>query len=225
MIRYILFDIDDTLLNFRDTVDTVISRALADVGLSFTAEQFAEYHRINGGLWEQVSAGKLDCNRLYEIRFQRVLDALGLPADGTVVEARFRHHLKFIAQPEEGAAETLAALSERYVLATASNAPQKQQEQRLEIGGLAPYFKHILTSGGLGYDKPSSAFYNACLRVLGDPPRDEVLMVGDSLSADVRGALNAGIKACWLNTRRLPVPDDLTVPVVYSLPALGTLLL
>lgn len=225
MIRYLLFDIDDTLLNFRDTAEPAICRALADVGLCFTAEQFAVYHRINNGLWEQVSAGALARERLYEIRFQRVLDALGIAADGRAVEARFRHHLNFIAVPEEGASETLAALSERYVLATASNAPQRQQELRLESSGLARYFTQILTSGGLGYDKPSAQFYDACLHALGDPPRDEVMMLGDSLSADVGGALNAGLSACWVNLKGAPAPADLTVPAVRSLPELCALLL
>lgn len=225
MIRYLLFDIDDTLLNFRDNAELAICRALADVGLSFTAEQFAVYHRINDDLWAQVSSGRMEREYLYRIRFQRVLDALGIPADGAQVEARFRHHLNFIAVPEEGAEATLRALSARYTLATASNAPQRQQELRLASCGLAPYFTHILTSEGLGYDKPSGRFFDGCLRALGDPPRDEVMMLGDSLSADVYGALNAGLSACWVNLKSAPTPTDATFPVVHTLPDLCPLLL
>ena len=233
MIRYLLFDIDDTLLNFRDNAEVAIRRALADEGVSFTSEQMAVYHRINDALWAQVSAGALSREGLYAIRFQRVLDALAIPADGRAVEARFRHHQNHIAVPEEGAAPTLEALSARYVLATASNAPQRQQEVRLERSGLARYFTHILTSEGLGYDKPSRRFFDACLHALGDPPRNEVMMLGDSLTADVGGAQNAGLAACWVNLKGAPadpptesaVPRIDAVPTVHALPELCALLL
>ena len=223
MIRCLLFDIDDTLLNFRDTADTVIAAALADVGVTFTAEQLRHYHRLNGDLWAQVGAGTLTCARLYEIRFQHVFDTLGIAADGAEAERRFRARLYENAVPEDGAAETLAALSERYVLATASNAPQAQQEYRLAAAGLAPYFTHVFTSGGLGHDKPSPLFYEACLETLGNPPRDTVMMLGDSLAADVYGALHCGLRACLVNTRNVPVPDGL--PAVNTLPELRSLLL
>ncbi len=225
MIRYLLFDIDDTLLNFRDCVDPVIRRALADVGLTFDDAQFAAYHRINGGLWEQVAAGTLTQKQLYATRWTRVLEALGLDADGPTVEARFRHHLHDSSVPEEGAAETLAYLAERYTLATASNAPQRQQEQRLEAAGLAKYFTRILTSDLVGYDKPAPAFFDAVLRELGDPPRDEVMMLGDSVNADIRGAQNAGLAACLVNTRHAdPATLAPGTRVVNSLPELMTLL-
>ena len=225
MLTTLLFDIDDTLLNFRDTVDTVIAAALADVGVTFTKEQFVQYHRINGDLWAQVNAGKMDCQRLYEIRFQRVLDAFGISADGAEVERRFRVHLNESTVPEDGAVEVLQALSERYTLAAASNAPQAQQEHRLAAAGLAPYFTHIFTSGGLGYDKPSPLFYGACLERLGNPPRNEVMMLGDSLTADVYGAQRLGLHACWVNMRGTPAPEDLTAPEVRTLRELKTLLL
>ncbi len=227
MIRYLLFDIDDTLLNFRDTVDDTISRALADMGLSFTEEQFALYHRINGELWAQVAAGRLECERLYEIRFQRALDAMRIYADGSELERRFRVRLRESAQPEEGALETLRALSERYTLAAASNAPHIQQVERLEQAGLAPYLTHVFTSGGLGYDKPSPLFYGACLEALGDPPREDVMMLGDSLAADVLGAHRFGLQACWVNLKGAPAPADLPdgIPTVHALSELKTLLL
>lgn len=228
MLRYLLFDIDDTVLNFRDHAEVALHRALADEGLTFTAEQLAVYRRINNELWEQVSAGAMARTALYAVRFQRALDALGIAGDGAAIERHFRRHLCDVAVPEEGAEDTLRALSGRYVLATASNAPQRQQELRLERSGLARYFTHVLTSERLGVDKPHPAFFQACLRVLGDPSPQEVLMIGDSLTADAQGALRAGLRACWLNraaasTASLPTGDEPlpdAVPQIRTLPEL-----
>lgn len=134
--------------------------------------------------------------------------ALGIAGDGPAIEARFRYHLTHSAIPEPGAADTLAELSTRYTLCTASNAPQEQQEKRLEAAGLLPYFAHIFTSGGLGVDKPAPLFFDRCLHALGDPPRDEVMMLGDSPEADILGGAAAGLRTGFINTRGLTLPPD-----------------
>ncbi len=220
MKRYLLFDIDDTLLNFRKAADAVITRALSDAGLAFDEEQFRTYHRVNASLWDKVSRGVLSVPQLYAIRFDVALAAVGLKGDGAFVEARFRHHLGESAVPEEGAAETLAELSKRYILAAASNAPQRQQELRLEKAGLRQYFSQVLTSELLGHNKPSAAFFDACLERLGNPPRESVMMLGDSLTADVEAARAAGIDACFVNLAHKPEPPSPPYPVVHSLPEL-----
>lgn len=210
MIRYLLFDIDDTLLNFRDQSEAVIQDTLAEFGLHFSDEQFAVYHRINNDLWNQVSNGTLSREGLYAIRWKRVLEALRLPGDGPAVEAQFRRLLNLSAVPEQGAAETLQALASRYTLCTASNAPQRQQELRLEKADLSRYFAHIFTSEGLGVDKPSPLFFERILEALGNPSRDTVMMLGDSPQADVLGAAAVGLRTCFVNLRGVTLPPDCT---------------
>lgn len=210
MIRTLLFDIDDTLLNFRDCAEPVIRKALSEFDIAADAARLAVYHHINNALWHQVADGTLTREGLYAIRWQRVLDAWGVPLSGAAVEARFRHHLNFTAIPEHGAEETLRYLAERYTLCTASNAPQGQQEQRLASCGLARYFTQILTSEGLGVDKPAPLFFERCLHALGDPDPDTVMMLGDSPEADIRGARAVGLHTCLVNTRGVTPPPDAT---------------
>ncbi len=221
MLRFLLFDIDDTLLNFRDAVEPVIATALAEKGITFTQADFAVYHRINNALWNDVAAGRLTREELYAVRWTQVLAALGIAGDGFAVETRFRYHLTHSAIPEPGAADTLSELSTRYTLCTASNAPQEQQEQRLKAAGLAPYFAHIFTSGGLGADKPAPLFFDRCLHALGNPPCDEVMMIGDSPEADILGGAAVGLRTCLVNTRGVTLPPacrpDYTVTTLPEL--------
>ncbi len=208
MIRHVLFDIDDTLLNFRDQAEPVIREVLRELHIPFTNDDFAVYHRVNNGLWDQVSAGTLSREGLYAIRWTRVLEALGREGNGPQIESLFRKRLTQSAVAESGAAETLAALAQRYTLCTASNAPQRQQEIRLNTAELSGYFAHIFTSEGLGVDKPARLFYERILEILGNPEPRHVLMVGDSPEADVLGAAAVGLRTCFINTRGVELPPD-----------------
>jgi YjjG family noncanonical pyrimidine nucleotidase len=208
MIRYVLFDIDDTLLNFRDQAEPVIREALGELGMTFTDEDFAVYHRINGELWHELSAGTITREGVYAARWPRVLAALGREGDGAQIEALFHKKLTLCAVPEVGAAETLAYLSQRCTVCTASNAPQRQQEVRLEKAELSRYFTHVFTSEGVGVDKPARAFFERILAVLGNPDPAEVLMVGDTPEADINGAAVLGLRTCFINTRGIALPPD-----------------
>ena len=224
MYNFLLIDIDDTILNFRDHAEDIIRESAAHFGIAFGDEEFAVYHRVNGPLWEAVGEGRLSREGLYAIRWARVLEALNIEGDGPAVEAEFRRRLNECAIPEHGAPEALAALAKRFTLATASNAPQRQQELRLAKAGLTPYFTHIFTSQGIGADKPSPTFYERCLENLGNPDRRTVLMVGDDPAADVRGAAACGLDTCFVNNRGKTLPADchptFTVSDLADLPAL-----
>ncbi len=221
MLRFILLDIDDTILNFRDQAEPVIRESLAQFGLSFGEAEFAVYHRINNGLWADVVAGRLSRETLCAIRWKLVLDELQLQGDGAAIEAEFRRRLAFTAVPEDGAPEAIEALAKRFTLAIASNAPQWQQEQRLEKAGLAPYFTHVFTSGELGVDKPSPLFFERCLARLGNPEPSTVLMAGDDPGADVAGAAACGLQTCFVNTRGKSLPSG--VSPTYTVTALREL--
>lgn len=207
-LRHVLFDIDDTLLNFRDQAEPVIRHILKQFGMTFSREDFETYHRINNNLWHQVSTGVIPRETLYATRWPLVLKALGRTGDAAAIEAQFHEQLTLSAVCEPGAAETLAYLSQRYTLCTASNAHQRQQELRLETAKLSGYFAHIFTSEGLGADKPSRVFYERILAILGNPAPNEVLMVGDTPAADIVGAAAVGLRTCFINTRGIALPPD-----------------
>ncbi|MGI6265251.1 MAG: YjjG family noncanonical pyrimidine nucleotidase [Acutalibacteraceae bacterium] len=224
VIRAVLIDIDNTLLDFHAGAKESMRRAFADTGLVFAEGMFAVFTAVNNDLWRQIERGAITRQELYATRFERVLAALGMTGDGPAVEERFRHYLSQSAVPVEGALALLAWLAERVEVAVASNGPYQQQLDRLEKAGMAPYITRYFISEEIGFQKPRREFFEKCLSRLGDPDPATVLMIGDSLTADIAGAAALGMPTCWYNPDGGdPTPDCRPDAVVDDLAAIPPL--
>ena len=129
-----------------------------------------------------------------------------------------------IDQLVAGARELLENISSRYDLYLASNGAASVQAGRLKSAGIEKYFKDIFISEKMGADKPSTAFFQACFAAIPGFDAADALMVGDSLTSDIRGARDAGLRSCWFNphgaTPRPDIKPDYTVRTLEQLPAL-----
>ena len=118
-------------------------------------------------------------------------------------ESYFREYLNESAIPVKGANELVKYLYEKgYILCAASNGPFDQQCNRLKIGGMYEYFSHFFISEKIGFSKPAHEFFEACFNEINentDAEADEIMMIGDSLSADIKGAGSFGFKTCYFN--------------------------
>lgn len=197
-IKTVFLDVDDTLLDFHKCAEESMFSVARELSLSFPANAMEIFHPINNGLWEKINSGELTIPELYKVRWNKILSAMGIDYDGEEFERRFLKTLHETAVKTDGALELLEYLSKKYTLNVASNAPENQQRLRLEKAGLLKYFHRIFTSEGVGYPKPQSEFYAYCLKGL---VPSECCMIGDSLSADVDGAVKAGMKAIWFNKK------------------------
>ncbi|MBQ0038727.1 MAG: YjjG family noncanonical pyrimidine nucleotidase [Clostridiales bacterium] len=211
MYQAIFLDIDDTLLDFNACAAQAIRRALALRGEVYRDEMFPVFRRINVGFWHRIETGEITRAQLAADRFNAVFAALGLGhLDGPAFEVDFKRFLNEAAVPVPHAPDTVRRLADRYPLYAATNGPQHQQENRLRLAGLLPYFTAVFTSESMGADKPSAAFFAACFaRLPGITPGD-VLLVGDSLTADIAGGAACGMDTCWFNPNRRPCPPELT---------------
>ena len=187
MLKAVLMDIDDTLLDFGKCAEQAMRIGFAEWGLPYDDSTYATFTRINDGLWLMIERGELTTQQLFEFRWNRIFEALGIQADGADEICRY--------------------LKEKYILCAASNAFHDQQLNRLEMAGLLPYFDHVFVSESLGYRKPEKAFFDACRAFLPDVAADECMMIGDSLTADITGGKNAGMKTIWYNHTHRPVPE------------------
>ena len=191
MLKAVLMDIDDTLLDFGKCAEQAMRIGFAERGLPFDNSTYAVFTRINDVLWQQIERGELTTQQLFEFRWNRIFEALGIEA----------------AIPVDGADEICRYLKEKYILCAASNAFHDQQLNRLSMSGLLPYFDHVFVSESLGYRKPEKAFFDACRAFLPDVAADECVMIGDSLTADIAGGKNAGMKTIWYNHAHRPIPE------------------
>lgn len=197
MVKAILLDVDNTLLDFNKCACAAMLDAARDFAIPLPENAFAVFRRINDGLWRQIEEQTLTTEELYRIRWALIFRELGIDFDGPTFEARFYHYLTTAAEKVDGADELMEHLQGRYILCIASNAPYFQQVQRMEKAGYLPHLRHLFVSEKIGAAKPSPLFFEACLAALAPLQPHEVLMIGDSLTADIAGANACGIQTCW----------------------------
>ena len=209
MVKAVFLDVDNTLLDFDLCGLAAMRQGFEELGLPFADRMYFDtFTHINDPLWEQIERGELTKEGLFAIRWNLVFDALGVKGDGVAFEKRFHDILLSSAVPVDGAVELAAYLHEKYVVCIASNAFYHQQVKRLTLAGITPYIDHFFVSEQLGADKPNKAFFDACLASLSGIRPDECVMIGDSLTADIAGGVNAGIPTIWFNRLNIPIPKD-----------------
>ena len=127
MLKAVLMDIDDTLLDFGKCAEQAMRVGFAEWGLPFGDSTYRTFTRINDGLWHMIERGELTTQQLFAFRWNRIFDALGIRADGAAFEQRFLDLLYETAIPVDGAAEICRYLKDKYILCAASNAFHDQQ--------------------------------------------------------------------------------------------------
>lgn len=204
MIKVVLFDIDNTLLDFKKCADESMLLAAEKFGIKFPENYFEIFTEINNGLWEKIEKGELTRQELFKIRWNLIFEEMNISSDGILFEEEFRKNIKLSAIPVDGAHEILEYLSEKYYVCVASNSELEQQGKRLEKAGMQPFIRKIFTSEEIGFAKPSPEFFEACRKELPTFEKNEIMLIGDSVSADIDGAHNFGFKTCWFNYGKEP---------------------
>ena len=229
-IRALFWDVDDTVLDFVGYVKQTMETGFPLFGAGrYEPWMYDVFHEVNGEIWRGLERGEYDMQWITLHRWDRVFEALGVKADGAEFEDYFRKGIFESGLLIDGAAETLTLLSGYFPMYVASNGPAGQQENRLTKAGIRGLFRGVFTSGGLGASKPSKAFFDRCFErtVLPDGSRvlpENVLMIGDSLTSDMAGAVEYGLKTCLYDPAgkhtECGLPIDLRVRDLREIPAL-----
>lgn len=204
MIKVVLIDIDNTLLDFNEGSKDAMLLAADEFGIKFPENYYDVFTEINNSLWEKIEKGELTRQGLFKIRWNTIFEKMGISADGPVFEEVFRKNIKLSAIPVKGANEILKYLSEKYFVCVASNSSFEQQRARLEKAAMLPFIKKVFTSEEIGFSKPSTEFFEACMRELPDVKKEEIIIIGDSINADIEGGHSFGFKTCWFNYGKTP---------------------
>ena len=196
MIEKIMIDIDDTILDFHLSESIALKKTLTSLGVLATDEIVATYSAINDSQWKALERGEIERSVLLYRRFDILFERLGVKISGHEAQKRYEKALGGESHYLAGAEDMLKALIGRYELYAASNGTSVVQRPRIESAGLKRYFKEIFISEEIGYNKPSREFFDICLQRMGSPSRDTVMIFGDSLTSDILGGINAGIRTC-----------------------------
>ena len=221
MIRYVLFDVDDTLLDFGKAEAAAIRKTFERIGIPVTDELIRRYSEINAQQWSRFEKGEITREKLLTERFDILFSELGINVPSEMAQASYEYLLGIGHYFVDGAEELLEALKDKYELYIVSNGNASVQDRRLKSAGIIPYFKDIFISERVGFNKPSAEFFDACFEHIPGFEKDKAIIVGDRLSSDILGGINAGVKTCWFNPRGdAPDPD---IPADYEIKHLGEL--
>ncbi len=224
MIEFLFLDLDDTILDFHKAERIAIARTFQDYGVEPTEAVLNRYHIINKAHWERLERQELTREQVLTGRFQALFQELGIPVEPEAVARDYEKNLAIGHYFLPGVEEAVASLSKQYKLYLASNGTASVQKGRLTSANLYRFFREVFISQEVGYNKPSREYFEACFARIPGFDREKAMMVGDSLTSDIRGGINAGIKTCWYNPRgkaaREDIRPDYCITALNELPRL-----
>ena len=209
----ILFDADNTLLNFDKDEDNALRKVMKEYGVPVTEENINTYIEINVSLWKALERGEITKPELKRTRFKRFFEKIGFVTDADTFEVneRYLYLLGDGGNTLEGALELCRELQEKgFDLYIITNGVTDTQKRRLSRSGLLPFISEVFISETLGYQKPRKEFFDIVLGKIPEKDTSKILVVGDSLTSDIKGAMNAGLESVWLNLKKAELPQEYT---------------
>ena len=224
MIKNILLDMDNTILDFTRAERVAASKALAAMGIQPTDELLKRYHEINEDQWRLFELGELEREQVKVRRYELLFDEMGIDASPRETAKVYEGLLGIGHYFMDGAVELLETLSGEYRLYLATNGTSNVQKSRISSSDISKYFQGIYISEDVGYNKPDPRYFEACFKDIPSFIREETVMIGDSLTSDIKGGINAGIKTVWFNyegkSRDDSIVPDYEVHSLDEIPAL-----
>ena len=208
---FLLFDADDTLFDFGAANHNAFAKVCEHCGLTYSEELFALYESINQPLWRQLDQGLVTKEFLVVERFRRFLGELGIDRDPVECNRIQLTNLGLSAVLFPHALEVVQTLAQTHKLYIVTNAVASVQRSRLSGSEIAPYITDAFISEEAGAAKPSRAYFDYVLQRIDGITPENCLVIGDSLSSDIKGANNAGLPCCWYNPKGAPRPAGLRI--------------
>ena len=201
MIRYVLLDLDDTILDFHQAEAEALKDTLRHFDIVPSDGRVALYSRINDAQWKLLEKGELTREQVKLRRFQLFFEELGVDCSAEDARVYYETRLAIGHYFLPGAEQMLANLAARYELYLVSNGTTAVQNGRVKSAGIAPLFRKIFFSEAIGYVKPQKEFFDICFAEIPGFDPEKAIIIGDSLTSDILGGIHAGIRTCWFNPK------------------------
>ncbi|MEZ4985057.1 MAG: YjjG family noncanonical pyrimidine nucleotidase [Saprospiraceae bacterium] len=219
--KWLLFDADNTLLDFSKAGKEALWQTYTDFGHTCTDAIYGAYKICNARAWTAFEQGQITAERLRVQRFAELFHVFEAePAPPSLFSKRFLENLVAVSEAYEGIPDLLATLQTRYRMGIITNGLKEVQRPRLARLQLDRFFDTIVVSDEIGVAKPQEAFFQYALDQIGVIPKTEVLVIGDSLHSDILGAQQFGIPTCWVShgkTNETDIQPTFTVAQVHDI--------
>ena len=212
----ILFDADGTLLDFSKSEREALTEALYELGVVADAAMVDAYSSVNDRLWKALERGEVTKDRLKVLRFEQFFELYAIKADAADMAKKYMRHLSEKGYTLKGAVELCDRLSKKARLYIITNGVEFIQRERFARSGLSPYFQERFISDVIGYQKPDLKFFEAVAAAIPEFDRKRTLVVGDSLTSDIRGGIGFGVDTCWYNPKGAEALQDLAEKITYT---------
>ena len=221
MYKYLLWDVDGTVLDFLASEAYAIKFLFKKYKIGECSDEMIElYSGINAKYWQMLERNELTKAEILVGRFREFFEKVGVD---TAIAEEFNKeyqltlgdHIEFVDKAEE----MLLSEKGKYTIVAVTNGTKVAQEKKLRLSGLVNIFDYIFISEDVGEEKPNKGYFDYVFKKLGITDKSEVLLIGDSLTSDMKGGMIAGIDTCWFNPTHSP--NTLGIPVTYEIDDLG----
>lgn len=195
----VLFDLDNTILDFSKAERTALTKTLEQLGISPAEETCVRYSVLNQAQWKLLEKGLITRREVKLRRFRLLFEELGVHASAEQAAAVYESLLGIGHYFMEGAEELLETLHGCYRLYLVTNGTASVQRGRLKSADLGKYFEDIFISEEVGFDKPDIRYFDSCFLRIPGFSKENTVIVGDSISSDIQGGINARIRTVWFN--------------------------
>ena len=195
----LLFDSDDTLLDFARSEKEALKLVMCDNCLPFSDDIHAAYSRANKSFWEAYERGEIEKSEIYVGRFKKFLKDSGIDADPALIARSYEANLANQFFMIDGAFELVKELREKYRIYIVTNGNEQIQKSRLNGSGLDCLVDGVFVSEAVGVPKPEKRYFDYVFSKIEEKDISKILIIGDSQSSDILGGINAGIDTCWYN--------------------------
>ena len=211
--KLVLIDLDDTLFDYPKTEKTAFRNTFEELG--FFVESDLEYAKkeeiyeklkdrykdVNLQLWKDLEKGAVDKDRLKVVRFEKIIEEFDLKYDPYEMSELYLKKLGEGIFPFEATEKLCEYLHSKYKVGIVTNGIKEVQYSRIENSEIAKDIDKIIISDEVGVNKPDKRIFEYAMNYFEIMNKSEVIMIGDSLGADIKGGQNAGIDTCWINLR------------------------
>lgn len=197
----ILWDLDNTIFDFSRAERIALRKTLVELGVEPAETTLRRYSELNDAQWKLLEQGRLTRKQVKVRRYHLLFEELGVEASAEKAAKLYEGYLALGHYYMDGAEDVLKVLKGKYRMYLVTNGTARVQHGRVDSSGLMEYMEGMFISEEVGYDKPSTAYFDACFARIPDFRKEHAVIVGDSLTSDIQGGINAGVRTIWFNPR------------------------
>lgn len=199
----IIFDADETLFDFVESEKDAFKNTMLEFDIDYDENHHLKiYHGINADIWKEFEKGLITQDELKTERFRRLANKLNANFDVNQFSKSYMKHLSNASFLYEDSIALVESLHKNYRLTIVTNGLTDVQDTRIRKSIIAKYFEDIVISEEVKVSKPNAEIFELALNNLKHTDKSKVLIVGDSLTSDIQGGVNAGIDTCWFNPNK-----------------------